>query len=446
MVTKVEANPAARQEDSSSKENLSPPKEFLGIEHFYQPTRRILTPDGKRVEVLPFVNDDILRQCYKPMLARNGELPDALAFSFYPTLWLWMKDKYPDDFAIIKGKIEEMADREYRILGDTYIHAILPLLPPEDQEILIKAGKKASIEEFGFDRKGLWLPETAVSTETLKIAAQNGYEFVPLGRHQIEPASSEPVRIAFEGGLEIIVLPFESEISKQLSFNEWARMNADTFLKQWVPYFASKPHGNNTVIACDGETFGHHDKNGVAFREYLYRPEVLAQHGYKSLSIKEQLNNVSRYAEIHELTSWSDYNDHKLGRWRGECCGNTAEEGKYLFRRLQEQNTEINAYLNNYYPNWKEEFISLIVNLRNEILAGGNIMGQLENNIKDYTKLRIFAAKIYTLLGFTSCGWFFDKKDSPEREIPRQMTIVVGKLLRDEYRKQHEESTIFAAV
>lgn len=403
------------------------PRSFGVVGHTYQPIREVFLPNGELLQVVPDENEKIYQQCYKPIFVDQEKLPSGFHFSLYGTLREWMMDAHPNEYAQMVDKIIQMPGHEYQVLGDPYLHVILPLLPEEDQNMLLKMGRMAFISDLGFEPKGLWLPETATAKNTFWLARRIGYEFGVLRDNQLISSDQNPMYLQFDDGSEMAIIHFVGGLSGSVSFNEYSTMNADIFLEEWV-----HDDRKSIAIATDTELYGHHRKPAVEWLRYLLQPETLARHGFIPLSIRQMLASGERtYTDVVDNSSWSC--DHNLERWKGGCgCGGATEETqafkRYLSSQLTESNGVINQSLDALDPNWRDEFVDTFLSLRREIVLGKDFLTELKR-IVSREKFTFFAAKIYTLLGFTSCGWFDGKEDSPEREIPKTMVSVVDKLL-----------------
>ena len=170
--------------------------------HFYQPPRE--NPWLEAIEIQDSAspyhdwNDRITAECYAP----NGaaRLLDAnrrilaitnnyarISFNIGPTLFAWMERAAPEAYARILD-----ADRESRgrcgghgnAIAQGYNHMILPLATRRDKDTQVVWGIADFRHRFGRDPEGMWLPETAVDTETLEVLAAAGIAFTILAPHQ----------------------------------------------------------------------------------------------------------------------------------------------------------------------------------------------------------------------------------------------------------------------
>ena len=99
------------------------------------------------------------------------------------------------------------------------------------------------------------------------------------------------------------------------------------------------------------------------------------------------------------------------------------------FQKLNTYNQIINNALNEIFPNWQMEFTNLLVDLGENILNGSDFISSL-NNLPNNNLRCLYIAKIYGLLGMTSCGWFFGTKSHTiEQNIPQQSIEIIEAIL-----------------
>ena len=451
------------------KERLLPTIIYGAIGHGYQPSRYIYLPEGtysdkshmdiRRPKGQPYVeffNDQILRECYRPLLAdTKGGIPPGLVFSYYTTLREWLRADHPDIYQTVRENIKRLPDKEYQVLGDPFLHVIMPFFNADDQRMLLEMGKMAFKEDNGFVPKGLWLPETAVSKQTLQVAQEAGYEFVMLRDHQLEGVGSgrisryktdkNPVYQRLHNGREIAIVHFDSEVSGDIAFDGGKTNRVEDFFN----FAASKVGAGDTLLTgVDLETYGHHKKGKENFlreslraaasgnyNDFLQREWHQQPVGYniQPFSVRKQLQQKEKtYDTVLDGSSWSCANGHDLGRWKGTCdCDNPSWEARKdkmrFFSTLSSYNNQINNTLDQRYKGWRSDFAKKTVSLRSKILSGQNFLPDLQKISGE--RYSLYAAKLYTLLGFTSCGWFFGGTSSIERDLPKDMIAATEKML-----------------
>ncbi len=410
-------------EPGKSPERLSSEKPFLLVGHTYQPFRKPFMPIAKeKLNIVSEVNEKIYQECYKPIFV-DGSLPRGFAFSFYPGSREWMKEAHPEEYQRVVEKINAFPNKEYQVLGDPFAHNILPLQPKADQEMLIRMGRKAFEDDFGFTPKGMWLPETAVSKTTLEAVSDAGYKFVVLRDDQLQTKTTNPMRIQLGGEREIFIIHFNTGLNQSMSFTPERTVNGDAFLDS-LPKSGLEP----VVSASDSEFYGHHQENKDKFLKYIGAPGVLEQHGFTPFDIKTALQRDDiQTTDLWENSSWTC--DDNLGRWRGDCsCHGTTEaidaDKRYLFRTLNDYGLEINSRLDVSDSGWREKFTEFILSSRGKLFGS-----EQEAPIMDSP---LFWAKYLELMvGKTSCGWYFGDEDSPTRKLPRAAIAEIEQLVPD---------------
>ncbi len=436
--------------------------------HFYQPPRFTLVPDGILPDVngepqnillmAPEWNEIIYGQSYRPNLVLREDtdfdvdnadialylsiheadpFPEGFHFSLYPTMREWMKWQHPEEFKRVQERVARTADKEYQVFCDPFGHWIMPLLQDrKDKDMAVKMGKMAFFEDFGFVPKGMWLPETAVNTETLEVLSENGIEFAVLRDSQLQRSDRNPMYVLLTSGKLFPIIHFHSELSGTVSFDQWPTMNADNFMVWWL--LPRMENTNDLQIGSDGELYGHHQEGRANFRKAVLQKDRLHTYGLEPFSIREKLDASRGREEEYEValvenSSWSDENGHNLGRWKGECCGNTTEKLRNFFAKLTAYNAAINKRLDQKNAQWRGRFAKLAVSVRQKLFTGQNFLEDLQAQTHDEEEYIYFIAKLYTMIGFTSCPWFFPEENPPRIEptIPETMIKVVERLIPD---------------
>jgi len=404
------------------REQERSPSPIVFFLHAYQPPRELYFVNdgqGEALQIYPEINEQIYREVYRPILVDSEErFPQGMVFSFYSTLREWMKSVHPDDFEKMVDLIGRQKDREYQVLGDPFIHAILPLLPEEDQKLLLALGKETFEKDFGFTPQGLWLPETAVSAATLDKAKEVGYEFVALRDDQIvfPPGvkKEQPVFVSLPSGGEVGVFWFETSESGKVAFDDGETISANSFLGK------RQNNQEQLAVGVDMETFGHHKPGREKFLLEALSPAVLDSHGIAPLNLREALakpSGAKTFVGLVENSSWSC--PHMLGRWRGTCsCDSLSEAVLAEKRKLYE---ELAAFNNEFQISGGQEsdFIKRVLRAREDLFAGRNFEAKFCFGLTDEEKKQ-YLGKLYSLLGFTSCGWFWGGDNRRERMITQK--------------------------
>jgi len=297
--------------------------------HFYQPPREDpfsnYIPDESGAQPFRNWNERILAECYRPN-AQAGNFR-KLSFNVGPTLFNWLAEFDPD----ISAEIISQERENYLLNGvgngmaQGYNHLIMPLATLQDKITQVRWGVADFEFRFGHKPLGMWLPETAVDTETLCVLADCGLQFTILAPWQVKPQgkSRGPYLIDLPGGRQpFIVFTYDQELSTQVSFNPASTSNGDIFLDNLLHTRQENPD-ELILIASDGELYGHHQP----FRDYFLA--YLMDGGGKKRGVEWtypaqwlQEHEVKAKATLVSDTSWSCM--HGIERWK-EACGCTPQ-------------------------------------------------------------------------------------------------------------------------
>lgn len=104
-------------------------------------------------------------------------------------------------------------------IGMGYYHPIFPLIPREDWDDHLVAGRQIIAEVFGREPRGFWPPEMAFDMEMVPAVARAGYEYIVVDGVHVRTAAQgeaadpyQPYR-ARAGDAEIAVVPRDREVS-----------------------------------------------------------------------------------------------------------------------------------------------------------------------------------------------------------------------------------------
>lgn len=397
-------------------------------------------------------NERVTSECYAPMatsriLDEQGRIRDItnnykrISFDFGPTLLLWMEQHAPE----VYGAILE-ADRESRTrfsghgaaLATAYNHPILPLCSRRDKETQVIWGIRDFERRFQHPPEGMWLPETAVDLETLEILAEQGISFTVLAPRQalrvkppkgawqsVEGGKIDPshfYRLELPSGRSIALFFYDGPISHAVAFEHLlddGRRLADR-LKEG---FDAKRQGAQLVhVATDGETYGHHYPKGEMALAYA----LMALEADPSIRLTVygeflELHPPRWEVEIQEHSSWSC--SHGIGRWSRDCgCTASGRAGwhqrwraplraafDWLRDALAPLYEETMAAFG--FDPWKtrNEYIRVILDrtsIEVDAFLAAHSARQLSEEQKQ-TVLQLLELQRYTMLMYTSCGWFF---------------------------------------
>jgi alpha-amylase/alpha-mannosidase (GH57 family) len=360
--------------------------------HFYQPPR-----DDPWTGVIPVEptaapfhdwNERIERESYGPISASLG----SLSFDFGPTLLEWMEHAAPETYGAVLA-----ADRQRGAVAMPYHHVILPLSSRRDKLTEVRWGVADFRRRFRREPEGMWLPETAVDHETLDVLAAEGIQFTILAPHQVQrpPAGGRPGWYQSASGRRIAVFLYDGPLSHDVAFGPLVRDAAG-----WVERLLAAPE-ELVAIATDGETFGHHHKEGVVTLRRL----LDALGGRSDVRVENFATFLARQPPQEEVrlvapSSWSC--PHGVERWRAECgCRSAPERGMH-----QRWRAPLRAALD-----WLAGELHAVFEREGRARFGdpwaardayGAVLGTPQAGD------RLLEMERHALRMFTSCGWFFD--------------------------------------
>jgi len=436
---------------------------FLTIHgHFYQPPRE--NPWLESIELqdsaLPFHdwNERINKECYNPnsvsrIVDNRNKILDIvnnyehMSFNFGPTLLSWLEHFAPLTYErIIKADIESASEHSGHgnAMAQVYNHIIMPLANEQDKKTQILWGIRDFEYRFGRKPEGMWLAETAVDDDTLRLLEENGIKFTVLSPYQadkfknkndknwtdvswgnIDPARSYRYNIKSAPGKFIDLFFYDGAISRSVAFDELLT-DGNKFvkrLKEGVSDCRNFPQLVN--IATDGESYGHHTKFGDMALAYVLKIRAKDE-GFIITNYAEFLEKYRSdcEVEIKQASSWSCF--HGVGRWKEDCgCSTGGHPGwnqkwrkplrealDYLRDELVKvYETEGSKYFK--YDVWdvRNKYIDVILDRGEQNVK----RFQTENFKPDLTDedkvkaMELLEIQRQNLLMYTSCGWFFSE-------------------------------------
>jgi len=474
--------------------------------HFYQPPRE--NPWTGRVELqdsaLPYHdwNERVTAECYGPnararildgkgRIARIASNYARMSFNFGPTLLAWMEENDPELYEEILA-----ADRESRrlfsdhgsALAQAYNHMILPLASRRDKRTQVRWGARDFEVRFRRRPEGMWLPETAVDTETLEALAEEGIAFTILAPHQarrIRPLSGPHLRIAgsaskawrdvsggrvdpkvpflvrLPSGRKLTVFFYDGPIAVSVAFEKLLE-SGDRFLERLLGAFDKQGTADQLVhVATDGETYGHHHRFGdMALAYALERLE--SDPSLKLTNYGEFLakHPPAQEVEIVEESSWSCA--HGVERWRAGCgcrVGGPAEWSQAWRTPLRDVLDWLRDAAAEVFEDkggellkdpWaaRDAYVDVIAARTPESVVrffAAHGKGTLSEGDRSLA-LALLEMQRNAQLMYTSCGWFFDDPSGLETtQILRYAGRVVqlsrelsGRDLRSEFLRRLE--------
>jgi alpha-amylase/alpha-mannosidase (GH57 family) len=301
--------------------------------HFYQPPREDPWTDRvpRQGSAAPHHdwNERIHDECYRAVVAaplKDGEgrvtgvlnTLEWMSWDAGPTLLRWLVRERPDTYrSFLEADARSLMRTGHgNAIAQPYHHVILPLASRREKVTEVRWGITDFERRFGRRPDGMWLPETAIDTETLEVLAQEGVHFTVVGPSQVEhvPGDGLPGRVSLGGGKSIAVFVYDGPLSHEVAFGALVRD-----AERWIQRLEEVGEEQAVVsMATDGETFGHHHRSGetglaAALAGAARRPG-LAVEGYGAAL---QRHPPVEEIKVVEPSSWSC--SHGIERWRADC-------------------------------------------------------------------------------------------------------------------------------
>ena len=448
--------------------------------HFYQPPRE--NPWLETVEAQESAapwhdwNDRITAECYAPngaarIVDQHNQIIRILnnyarmSFNFGPTLLSWLRENAPrvhDAIVHADQRSQKYFSGHGSAMAQVYNHLIMPLANTRDRITQIRWGIADFSSRFGRLPEGMWLPETAVDSESLDLLAQYGIRFVLLAPHQcarVRPLATEPPAkakasardqkdqkeppwtetpnasvdttrsylVRLKEGRSIAVFFYDGPRSRAIAF-EGLLNSGEGFAQRLKSGFKLESDDAQLVhVATDGESYGHHHRYGEMALAWvlhsLQDQKQVSATGIHLTNYGEFLEkDPPRFeAQIVEDTSWSCA--HGIERWRSDCGCSSGRPGwnqkwrtplrealdglrdavaplfhEAAIRLFKDPETARNEYIGVVLDRSKES--------RDAFFASHALYAF---NEEERTRaLMLMELERHAMLMYTSCGWFFD--------------------------------------
>lgn len=390
--------------------------------HFYQPPREEpwldLVPREPSAAPDHDWNSRITRECYAPLaharvLDDHGRLRRVLnayefcSFDVGPTLYKWFDEHAPAvGDAFVAGDAASRARLGHgNAMAMPYHHIIMPLASRRDKLTEVRWGIRDFRKRFGREPEGMWLPETAVDSETLDVLASEGIRFTVLAPHQLERPAPHGRAGRWRGsnGRELAIFSYDGPLSHDVAFSDVLTDAAKWELRLHQGAVADDGGVTVAAVATDGETFGHHHRYGdLALASLIDR----LQHHTPG-----ELTNFAALLAAHppvddvlleENSSWSCV--HGIDRWRIDCGCRMDPTTNQAWRAPLRAGLEVLAQGVHAVAesSWPKDAGNL---WEARDAAGPDLAGVAHLPVM---ARRLLEAERHTLAMFTSCGWFFD--------------------------------------
>jgi alpha-amylase/alpha-mannosidase (GH57 family) len=318
---------------------------------------------------------------------------------------------------------------------------IMPLANRRDKVTQVKWGIRDFEYRFGRLPEGMWLPETAVDTETLEVLAENGIKFTILAPRQakrirkrgsrswqdvsgdrVDPSRAYLVQLPSRKVISVFF--YDGPISQGVAF-ERLLDNGQRFADRLMSGFSDARQWPQLVhIATDGESYGHHHRFGemaLSFALHHIETNKLAQ--LTNYGEFLERHRADHFVEVVNNSSWSCV--HGVERWRSNCGCNSGGHAGWN----QEWRAPLRAALDwlrdelaPFYEQhagpllkdvWgaRDEYIQVVLNRAEENAL--NFLGRHSthplSDEEQITALKLLEMQRHAMLMYTSCGWFFDE-------------------------------------
>lgn len=463
--------------------------------HFYQPPRENPWLEAVEVEdsARPYHdwNARVTAECYAPngasrvldserRILRIANNYRRISFNIGPTLAAWMERAAPDAYApIVAADRESTRERDGHgnAIAQVYNHMILPLATRRDKETQVRWGIADFLHRFGRRPEGMWLPETAVDTETLEVLAAQGITFTILAPTQaarVRPPDGEwtdvsggridprrPYVCPLPSGGRIALFFYDGTIAHGVAF-EGLLNSGDAFAARLLGAFAAGDPGPQLVhIATDGESYGHHHPFGEMALTYALAM-IEAQGRARVVNCAEVLAQrpPDHEVQIAEPTSWSCA--HGVERWRSDCGCRAGHPGwsqawrRPLRETLDWLRDRLGEAFERHGPRYlrdpwaaRDAYIDVVLDRwPDSVEAFFALQGRPDlDDAGRIAALRLLEMQRHAMLMFTSCGWFFDEVSGIEsvqviKYAARALQLAedFGERLEDEFTRRLAEA------
>lgn len=251
--------------------------------HLYQPPTQF-----------PRVLRKIAEESYVPLVSFLERNPHAkLTLNISASLTQQLDEIGFED---VLSDLRRLAERgQVELTGSAAFHPLLSRIPFSEISRQVRLNEEINREFFGevYKPRGFFPPEMAYSKKVGDAVAELGYEWI-----LVEDCSSSIQPVDFDrvyqlDKLDLAVFFRNKKLSIAIAFNQVKNAAefetlAEKELKEVDS--TSSPRGDFILVALDGETFGHHHKDGFEILEGIYDK-------FESWTISEL---VSRYPKGEE--------------------------------------------------------------------------------------------------------------------------------------------------
>lgn len=290
------------------------------------------------------VTRKIFSQCYLPLIKLIKAKKNVSLTLNIPLSLLEQADKYGYGSWISDVK-DLYASERIELTGTAAYHPLLTKLSEESAEKQIVLNEYALGYYFGsrtgFEGEaavmtknigGFFAPECAVNAEVISLVNGLGYNWILVDQTAIPNLSYDGYEPVYDtlGDLDIKIVARNKSLSDMLSF--YRGSSVDTLVNS---IFAG---GVSQVIALDGETFGHHNPEGIDMLEDIIN--VVSEKGGSFVSVYHLLPEMrtKKIDEIIESTWGASYEDMSVGNAYPYWSGNEIQKNLDVLEKLLGEN------------------------------------------------------------------------------------------------------------
>ncbi len=438
--------------------------------HFYQPPRENpwtgAIPRQESAHPAHDWNERVTDECYRPNARSRVKGPRDLieeivnnyayiSYDFGPTLLNWLEHHSPRVYEqIIEGDrwSVRMQEGHGNAIAHVYNHVIMPLANYRDKRTQIIWGLRDFEWRFGRKSESIWLAETAINFETVKLLIEHGIRYVILSPYQalrtrpldrsrgwsdasggrIDPRYAyryfvKDARRRRMTDSSIDVFFYDGPLAADVSFAHLLR-SAPGYGDRMQQAAAGLLPGQGVVsVATDGEVYGHHEPFGDMCLSYLVRREG-PRRGIEFTNYGRFLDHNPPTQEVDlnfgdqdEGTAWSCA--HGVGRWERDCgCSTGGREGwnqrwrtplRRGFDMVRDRLVE--TFLENagalVREPWvvRDDYVLMLLD-RSPEARDGLLRQHARRELTAAERHQLWSlleSQRYAMYMYTSCGWFF---------------------------------------
>lgn len=436
--------------------------------HFYQPPRE--NPSLEAVERQPGAapfhdwNERILKESYRPnafarILDHQGQVIkiinnyEFISFNIGPTLMSWLARHDIETYRRILDADKRSCDSNDghgNAIAQVYNHIILPLANERDKRTQVRWGIADFRKRFHRDPEGMWLAETAIDQDTLRVLIQEGIKFTIVAPSQVQrcrqisPEYSEWHEVAggqidptrpyrcYVPGLPtgqnyIDIFVYDGPISGDMGFSDILQSSQSFADRIGQAIRGDRSDAQLISVATDGETFGHHRGGAEKALAYALQNEFVDR-GWQVISYARYLSLFppTWEVELKPVTAWSC--SHGVERWRSDCgCGGGGEWHQKWRAPLRQAMDWLRDELIEIYEITGEELFKDVWAARDSYidvvcdrtpLTIEQFFRQHQHHeltqVERTDALCLLEMQRHAMLMYTSCGWFFEEISRPE--------------------------------